>query len=91
MPPGGVLGIQKVKCPLKKKKSELSKVLCLKPGAGQNTALHVLPTAMNSVCLISAFPVHSTSFFSKSSLNVKLCVLTVNQTFACDMLDCVSS
>ena len=49
MPPGGVLGIQKVKCPLKKKKSELSKVLCLKPGAGQNTALHVLPTAMNSM------------------------------------------
>ena len=38
-----------------------SKVLFLKPGAGQNTALHTLPTPRSAVFLISVFPVRSSS------------------------------
>ena len=42
--------------------SELSKVLNLKPGAGQNTTFHASLTARHSTILISAFSVYSTSF-----------------------------
>ena len=38
-----------------------SKVLFLKPGADQNTALHTLPTPRSAVFLISVFPVRSSS------------------------------
>ena len=42
---------------------ELSKILSLKHGVGQNIALYVSPDAGNSVLLTSDFLVHSTSFF----------------------------
>ena len=41
---------------------ELSNVSFLKPDVAQNIALHALLTAGNSAFLISALPVHSTSF-----------------------------
>lgn len=42
---------------------KLLKILCLKPAEGQNIALHVWPTVRNCVFLISAYSVHSVSFF----------------------------
>ena len=40
----------------------------LKPGVGQNIAMHALPTARNFLLLlISTFPVHSPSIFFRSS------------------------
>ena len=47
---------------------ELSSVLSVKPGVGQNNiALRASLTAMKSTFLFSAFPVHLTSFFSSLS------------------------
>ena len=43
---------------------KLSNVPALKPEVGQNITFHASPTAWNSTFLISAFLVHSTSFFS---------------------------
>ena len=40
---------------------DLSEILSIKPGAGQNLALRALPTARESAALISAMLVHSTS------------------------------
>ena len=43
---------------------EVTSVLPLKPGEGQNIARHASPTARSSfLVLISSFPVHSPSFF----------------------------
>ena len=45
---------------------ELSKILCSKPGVGQNIALRASSAAWNSALLISiliAFYIQSTSFF----------------------------
>ena len=41
---------------------ELSKVLSFTPGVSEIIALHVSPAARNSAWIISALPVHSTSF-----------------------------
>ena len=60
--------------------SELPKVLPLKPGVGQNIAMHASSTAMNFF-LISTFPVHSTSFFS--GLSLVFLALTVANTAPC--------
>ena len=47
---------------------ELANVLPLKPGVGQNIAMHASPAARSFfLVLIYAFPFHSTSFFSKYS------------------------
>ena len=45
----------------------LLEFLSLKPGVSQNIAVYALPTARNYIFLISAFLVHSTSFFKCSS------------------------
>ena len=42
--------------------SELLKVFPFKAGVRENLASHVSPAAKKSICLISAFSVHSTSF-----------------------------
>ena len=43
---------------------ELTNILPLKPGVGQNIAIHASPTARNIFLVqISTFPVHSPSFF----------------------------
>ena len=47
---------------------KLSKVLPLKLEVGQNVAFDVSPNAENDGFLISALPVHSTSFFPKPLL-----------------------
>ena len=51
------------------KNPELTNVFPVKPGVGQNIAMHVLPSTRNFfLALISTFLVHSPSFiFSKSS------------------------
>lgn len=41
----------------------LLEFLSLKPGVSQNIAVYALSTARNYIFLISAFLVHSTSFF----------------------------
>ena len=47
---------------------ELTDDVPLKPGIGQNITTHALPTARNFFpVLISAFPVHSLSFYFRSS------------------------
>ena len=47
---------------------ELTDDVPLKPGVGQNITMHALPTAWNFFpVLISAFPVHSPSFYFRSS------------------------
>ena len=63
---------------------ELSKFFgSFKPEVRQNIALHALPSARDSAFLISAFQVHSTSFF-QSFVNMKRGVSRrVNQT--CEM------
>ena len=45
---------------------ELTNVLPLKPGVGQNLAVHALSTARNFFLVLDNlyFPVHSSSFFS---------------------------
>ena len=50
--------------PIPRENPELSKVFSLKPGVDQNVALRTSSTANNSAFLMSAFPCHSTSFFS---------------------------
>ena len=42
-------------------------VLPLKPGVGQYIAIHATLTAGSSSLLISTLPVHSPTFFSKTS------------------------
>ena len=49
---------------------KLSKLPSVKPGVGQNTGSHASAAARNSIFLISAFPVLSTSFSSQSSSNL---------------------
>jgi len=50
---------------------KISTVPSFTPGVNQNTASHVSPTATKSAFLISAFPVHSTSFFPPNPLETQ--------------------
>ena len=46
-------------------RTQSSKILSIKSGVGQNISMHASPTARDFFLeLISAFPVHSRSFFS---------------------------
>ena len=56
----GVLQMWKLRSPLLRTQSGQIIVSSLKPGVGQNIALHASPTASNFfLVLISNFPVHS--------------------------------
>ena len=54
--------------------AENPELLHFKPGECYMIALHALPTAKKSACLVFAYLMHSTSFF-QSSHNIKLCVM----------------
>ena len=70
--------------------SEKLKVLSLKPGVGEDIALHALHTAMNAVLLVFAFSIHSTSFPPKFSAHVKWRMwCTWNRIFTYDWMTCV--
>ena len=62
---------------------ELTNILHLEPGAGQNIATHALPTATNFfLVLVSTFPVHSPSCFSsESSHSVLTALVLANAVF----------
>ena len=63
----GVLRTQKLRCPLSCEPSATN-VLPLKPGVGQNIAMHASPTTRNFfLVLISTFSVRLSSFLFKSS------------------------
>ena len=77
----GVLQMQKYKTYLLRTQS--TTVLPLKPGVGQNIALHVSATAGDfSLKLISTLPVHSPSFFPKPVLSPS-CVGCGESQFLC--------
>ena len=77
-PPSQQWGTAEVNKTLKKKtnllRTHISKVLHLKPGAGQNIAMHASRTARDFFLeLISIFLVHSPSLISKTSPKFFLC------------------
>ena len=59
----GELQMQKLRSHLLRTQS--SKVLLLKPGAGTCITMHATPSTMNFCLLVSTFPVHSAAFFPK--------------------------
>ena len=96
----GVLRTQKLRTPLLRTQSS-QWVSLWKRGAGQNIVLHASPSARNSASLISVLSLHPRLFvfvflflfffvclfvFSKS-LSVIRCIIMVNQTSTCDLMN----
>ena len=64
-------------------RTQSSKLLCVKPGVGQNIAMHVSPTAKDFFLeLICTFLVHSPSFFFQN-LSQGVAVLAVANAGFC--------
>lgn len=61
---------------------ELWIFVCLKPGMGQNVALHALPTARN----FSSFRLHGSFNFISFCCNL---MHVLKQTFMCDLMNCI--